>query len=279
MARLWDSIRGHFSRGPADGSLSDAGESRGPYRRGAREIFGGRHLTDVRRNPDRALRRLNRRVKEQGVRVVPSKAASWYMKRFGFDPAVVLDVGVFRGTQFLYESFPEAHHVLIDPLPGFDERVRRRCGDGYHFTFVYCAAGEETSRSMLQIQAGSEAKSTLNPSTAVRRHRAERAVEVDIRRIDDLVDDLGLEGPFGLKIDSEGHELAVLKGAPTTLSSCQFVIAEISIRQRFSDGYRFSDVVGYLAEHGFELIDILNPAADVPLFVDGLFVPADSSLF
>src|SRR6267378_3903530 len=38
------------------------------------------------------------------------------LRKEGFAPATVIDVGAGKGTQPLFVAFPEAYHVLIEPL-------------------------------------------------------------------------------------------------------------------------------------------------------------------
>src|SRR5262245_52875429 len=42
-----------------------------------------------------------------------------HLKERGFTPRTVIDVGVARGTDDLYEAFPDAKHLLIEPLGEF----------------------------------------------------------------------------------------------------------------------------------------------------------------
>jgi hypothetical protein len=44
-----------------------------------------------------------------------------------------------------------------------------------------------------------------------------------------------------LKIDAEGSQLEVIRGATETLSQTSFIIAEVSVSPRFPGSYRFAE--------------------------------------
>jgi hypothetical protein len=61
-----------------------------------------------------------------------------------------------------------------------------------------------------------------------------------------------------LKIDAEGSQLEVIRGATETLSQASFIIAEVSVLPRFPGSYRFAEFLAEIDARGFELCDILD---------------------
>ena len=61
-----------------------------------------------------------------------------------------------------------------------------------------------------------------------------------------------------LKIDAEGSELEVIRGAAETLRHTEFIIAEVSVLPRFQGSYRFAEMIAELDAKGFEVCDILD---------------------
>lgn len=216
-----------------------------------------------------------------GAMVIPDKFTAAYLERFRFAARTIIDVGVADGTPELYAAFPKARLVLIDPLEETSRLVARRHRlDPDSTTFVTTAVGAETSEATLRVSSGAFSKSTFHATTKV--YGSDEFVDrvVPVRRLDDVVDELDdLPRPFGIKIDTEGHEVSVIEGADKTLAEAEFVIAEASVKTRFEDGYRFSDLVVALADRGFELIDVLGLTPGSALFLDCLFVRSDSTLF
>jgi FkbM family methyltransferase len=205
------------------------------------------------------------------------KMNSVYFRKYRFSPATIIDVGVLDGTPFLYESFPDAKFILVDPLEESRDAVVKRWSGRIDFEFHISGVGEKKGELELTIPAGRRAMSTFSGDRNDGSSAASEIRRVPMRKLDDLVK--GFEGPFGLKIDTEGHELSVLKGAVKTLAKCEFVITVTSIKRRFPDGYRFSEVVAFMAKHGFEVHSFLSGFTRSPRFSDVLWVKWDSPRF
>ncbi len=83
--------------------------------------------------------------------------------------------------------------------------------------------------------------------------------EIEVTTLDSILkENPRLATPVLLKIDTEGHELEVLKGATELLKMTDVVIAEVSVAERFTNSYKFSDLILFMKEHGFEVFDFLT---------------------
>ncbi|GIT89556.1 hypothetical protein JANAI62_09590 [Jannaschia pagri] len=206
---------------------------------------------------------------------LPDKLTAKYFRKYRFDVATVIDVGVQSGTPFLYEAFPQAHFLLLDPDPTFPARISAMWGDRLRYDARVAAVSSQAGSIMMNVMDDHPNLGSVNTRLDVA--EGTRAVEVDCVTLDTVTSDLA--GPLGLKIDTEGHELEVLKGATETLTRCAFVIAEVSIKKRFAGGYRFSEVIAFMASQGFEVHSFLSGLTRAPRMSDVLFVPADSPRF
>jgi FkbM family methyltransferase len=193
------------------------------------------------------------------------------------EASTIIDVGVFRGTPDLYAAFPDAYLLLLDPLPE-SEPFMRQLTRARRGSYDVVAVSDRNAEATINVTAGASASTlhTRRPTTAaedyftvVDEHRVRTAT------LDSIVADRDLPAPHLLKIDTEGHELNVLRGATETLRSVDCVIAEVSVGPRFEDSYEFSEVVGLLGDAGFELADVLTLKRDIPTtrvrFLDAAF--------
>lgn len=204
--------------------------------------------------------------------MTPNKMTSKYFRRYGFEPNCVIDVGVLDGTPFLYKSFPEKKFVLIDPLVEARAAVQKKWANRLDFDFFVCGASETSGSVELTIPEGGPARSSVGKRVNLETSSAELR-QIETRPLDEIVAEY--EGPFGLKIDTEGNEMSVLRGASKTLAQCEFVIIETSIKRRFEGGYKFSDVIAFMASHGFEVHSFLSGLTRSPRMADVLFVRWD----
>jgi FkbM family methyltransferase len=181
------------------------------------------------------------------------------LRKAGLEPATVIDVGVARGTPNLYDAFPDAHLVLIEPLVEFEEdlkRVARRRGGEY----VLAAVGAAPGRAEIHVNPAMlyESSMLVNEWRPSDEHEALERREIEVTTLDALRADRRWAGPFGLKIDAEGYERQVIEGAATLLPETQFVIAEVSITRPFKGGASFADFITLMDGHGFAVHDLLD---------------------
>lgn len=226
--------------------------------------------------------RLFRRLERLGYMIQRTRPVAEAITSFGFAPRTVFDVGVDNGTAFLYRSFPDAHFVLIDPVAECEERIAR-WKDRIDHEFHCCAAGAAEGEATLHLPARPErlaiSRASLNRFSAAYAETFSdvEARTVPVRPLDSFAEHR--KGPFGLKIDTEGYELDVIRGATRLLRQTEFVIAEVSLRERFQDGYRFSELIAELGRQGFEPLDFLRPPRPGAADCDVLFAPYESRHF
>jgi FkbM family methyltransferase len=220
-------------------------------------------------------------LSDAGYTVVPPKMAPSYLGSLNFGVKTVFDVGVNKGTPGLYKAFAGTTIVLVDPRAEAIDLTLRHAATKYGDTVFIgeiCAAGSSEGSAILQIpdRGGRASIQNRAPLTA---GKVTARYEVPVRRLDAIVAQRSLPGPFGIKQDTEGHEMEVLAGATGLVPHTEFIIAEVSVKRRFEGGYRFSDLMAFMHEHGFELLDTMTFKRRPSAWMDCLFVRADSPLF
>lgn len=192
---------------------------------------------------------------------LPKRLGSWYFRGYNFTPDVVFDVGVFDGTAWLYNSFPDAKFVLIDPQAKSRDKAE---GKLKNFDFHAVALGDRQGEATLRIpetkpgRGGAMASILPRADRAANRFNSIEEVTVPIQTLDSIAADY--DGRIGLKIDTEGYEGQVLAGATETLKRTDFVVAEVSVAQQFEGVSQPSTLFAMLAEAGLEFRDMLAAA-------------------
>lgn len=139
---------------------------------------------------------------------------------------IVLDVGANVGFHTIASAraATDGHVYAFEPVAEMAERLSENCALNSidNVTVVPCALGakKETLPMAVNIAGvGMEGTSSLANSVHVS-HRPDQYVnrDVPVRRLDELVDELGVEGRIGfVKIDTEGFETQVIEGGLNTL--------------------------------------------------------------
>lgn len=177
-------------------------------------------------------------------------------------PKTVIDVGTASGTPKLYEAFPDACYLLIEPLVEFEPAIKALLGTDLRGDYYIGAVGAEEQKSVIRVEQ--EAALGLTKSSMHERvgyslaGKSFQEREIPISTLDKLASEKDLQGPFVIKIDTEGHELDVLKGAPEVLRETDLVISETCLAQRFSNSYTFAEYVKFMDEMYFDFYGILH---------------------
>lgn len=183
-----------------------------------------------------------------------------YIRRLGFKPRTLVDVGVARGTPPLYEAYPEPYLVLIEPLaetiPFARDILKHRPG-----VFVQTGLGErDETRTILVEPRYIERSSTYHRAPIDQTGDKTQPREIPITTLDALQAKYRWEPPFGLKIDTEGCELEVIRGASEFLRDTIFVMVEVNVLNRFPGSYSFAEFIQAMDVAGFAMCDILEIA-------------------
>ena len=88
-------------------------------------------------------RPLVRQLERQGFTVEAATPSADILKRFGFEARTIFDVGVDTGTPLIYDAFPDAHFVLIDPVSESEDRVQNWKDKIKFFRIIFAAESLE----------------------------------------------------------------------------------------------------------------------------------------
>ena len=190
------------------------------------------------------------------------------------DVRTVLDVGASRGQFALFAArrFPEAKIISFEPLPAALADLRKVVGSRVeaHETAIGAAPGTATINV-----SGSDDSSSLLPigERQVREFPGTAAVssiEVRVATLDQILETPPVR-PCLLKIDVQGLELDVLKGAGRTLESVDEALIECSFVELYEGQPLAGEIVLAMREAGLRLAGVHETVYSA----DGSAVQAD----
>ena len=171
-------------------------------------------------------------------------------------PTVIFDVGAHIGqsaTRFL-SWFPDAAVYCFEPSEESLTELRKRLN------------GRVQS---FQIALGSQARKARLAHTGTSdtfRIAAEGEEEVTVQTIDDFCGEMAIEQIDFLKIDTEGHDLQVLRGAESMLRQGRIsaIQVEAGMNPENELHVHFDVLRRHLEERGYRLFGLYDQVAEWP---------------
>ena len=198
------------------------------------------------------------------------------LARLGFRPRTIIDAGVANATPELYETFPEASILLIEPQAEFEPFLQKICST-YKAQYVLAAAGEKPGTATFNVHADKFSSSLLKEVEGAAVDGTPRTVPVVT--IDQQCAEKNLSGPFLIKLDVQGAELQALAGAARTLRETEAVILEVTLFATMIGGPQFHDIITYMKNSGFAAYDVFavnyRPLDGALAQIDMIFVRED----
>lgn len=202
-----------------------------------------------------------------------------HIKLNGFSPETIIDGGAFVGdwSRAASRIFPQARFVMVEANEEKREQLAVATKQIANSEYVIALLGPETKPEVAfhVLEMGSSVLPELTSfSTTTRR--------LPMTRLDDLLDRRQSSGQILLKLDVQGFELEVLRGASLALAISEVVILEVSLLPYNQGAPSFLEVMSFMANSGFVIYDFCGQArreSDNALFqADVVFVKDNSQL-
>lgn len=210
---------------------------------------------------------------------VPSQQKSFNnLKRLGFNPGTVLDIGAYNGewALVLKDIFPWCNILMLEGQTCKEVILQQICQrkTGLDYRIALLGASETKVNFNIYESASSVLQENNETGASVE--------ERNLVRLDDLVRDTPYSRPDFIKLDTQGYELEILKGGEITLQGARAVLLEVSLLDIYKDCPLVADVMTFMSARNFVLYDIcslMRRPLDKALFQsDFLFVKNDSPL-
>jgi len=174
--------------------------------------------------------------------------------RLGYNPIGVLDVGANVGmwSKEMRKIFPRTNYFMVEAAPYHERKLKET---GLPYVIVVLGDGDkETDFFQTPGRRGSTGNSIFREVSEF--FSEVQSVKREMRTMDTLVEQQNFTRPYDfLKIDAQGAEIMILKGAPRTLQHINFILLELTLHEFNEGAPLMAVVVQYLDDIGFKPFD------------------------
>lgn len=204
---------------------------------------------------------------------VPDQTSSFLrLKKLGFSPTNVLDIGAYEGKWALEFSklFPEANILMIEGQEQKSNQLLEISKKIKNSSVKIALLGAEKKAIEFNIYetASSIFKEDNNPTTITE--------TIELQLLDDIIANSTFKKCDFIKLDTQGAELEILKGGSLALSHAEVVLMEVSMLGIYKNAPLVDEVIQFMKSKNFVLYDICSimrrPYDDALFQSDFLFV-------
>jgi FkbM family methyltransferase len=185
----------------------------------------------------------------------------------------VLDVGANTGQyhDFLRDQVGYRGKIVsFEPIPAHVELLRARAASDHDWLIEGYALGSTPGHAEFNVMASTQFSSFLKPDNSKVQmfetlNETRQRVQVQVRRLDDVLP--GLEERIQvkslyLKLDTQGFDLEVIKGAGAHLAKISALQTEASVVPIYDGAPGYATTIATLGDLGFDVSGIFpnNPS-------------------
>jgi len=193
----------------------------------------------------------------------------------------IIDIGANTGPfSFAMRLLsPESQIFAFEPLSHCYAKLVKNLDPMGKFTAFQTAIGDKQVEVEMWQSEFSESSSLLPMGDLHKQafpHTADaQLVNVPLAPLDDYLDKIEFNPPVLLKIDVQGYEDKVIRGASKTLKHVDWIITELSFRTLYEGQPLFAEMYQLITSYGFRYagnFDVLiSPTDGSILQMDGMF--------
>ncbi|WP_264531321.1 FkbM family methyltransferase [Flavobacterium sp. N502540] len=180
------------------------------------------------------------------------------LKRFNFQPKHIVDIGANHGTwtREVLQYFPDAYYTLVEPQNWLKESVSDILETNPKVQFYPVGAGAKSGSFLFTILDRDDSCSF--------RYTKEEAVEAGLEQLEipvvtlnELLSKSEIPVPDIIKIDAEGLDIEVLKGASDFFGKTEIFMVEAGVVNKIFDN-SFLTLINFMDEKGYRLFEITD---------------------
>ena len=194
-------------------------------------------------------------------------------KEHNFNPKIIFDVGAYKGewTKMCTKIFSEAKYYLFEPQNKLDLLLKKPFPNNIIYENVLLGEKDGADVDFYENKTSSSVLRFGNHNNPV----SKKTTSLDTFTFKEKISTIDI-----LKIDVQGYELEVLKGAILSLENTHFLIVEVSFLEIYENAPLANEIIQFLNTQNFQIFDIvdfkLRPLDRILFQVDMFFIKKDS---
>tara|TARA_B100002019_G_C21239229_1_gene584542 strand:- start:578 stop:1291 length:714 start_codon:yes stop_codon:yes gene_type:complete len=195
------------------------------------------------------------------------KTINFFKKKFNNNISVLIDVGAHHGeTIKLFNNKFKIKSILsFEPAKKSYEQLLIKNKNLKNVKFFNIGLGEvekmvyfndhfetqSSTISKINFSSNYYKKKNLFLNPLRNSDKKINVVQIKIRRLEDIINELKIENVDILKIDTEGYDFNVIKGLGNKISKVKYIFFEHHFHDMLIKKYKLSDINDYLYNNNF----------------------------
>jgi len=177
------------------------------------------------------------------------------IKKRGLKCNYILDIGAYKGkfSKLAISVYPESAIYLIEPLKEMKHALEGFCNRNSKCKFFDFAVGPTSGMQPLRVFKDLAWSGFMEEDIPQKDKRTPRMVEM--WTIDSMIQTEQIEIPDLVKIDVQGYELEVLKGAQSLFGKTEVFIIESALHNKHKSYPLIADVIGFMNDRNYVTYD------------------------
>lgn len=180
------------------------------------------------------------------------------LNKINFHPKHIVDVGANHGTwtREALRHFPDSYYTLLEPQYWMEESVKDILDKNNKVKFYPVGAGAKEGSFQFTIVDRDDSCS-FRYTEEEAKAAGYKQIEIPVITLNQLLADSELPIPDIIKIDAEGLDIDVLKGASSFFGKTEVFMVEAGIVNKFFDN-SFLKLINYMDENNYRLFEITD---------------------
>lgn len=180
------------------------------------------------------------------------------LKAMGFIPKHIVDIGANHGTwtREVLAHFPDSYYTLLEPQLWLKESFRDILDENPKVHFHPVGAGKQEGYFRFTIVDRDDSCSFRYTQEEAKAGGFEQ-IEIPVVTLNGLLSSSELPIPDIIKIDAEGSDIEVLKGASNFFGKTEIFMVEAGVVNKSFDN-SFLKLINFMDENNYRLFEITD---------------------